>query len=422
LERERLEKVRLDKERLEKERLEKERPENERLVSIEELEKRIERRIEKVVKEKLEIKIFEKETSTKNLFIRDLSDSDSENVENPETNRSHFWKNMIKAIEAKKKTEEMSNRKSVENKSSKVIGAFRNIMVSKYHELPDIVQSHYCQYSLKSKHWELVGTKPSPSYLKLIKITSQNYKQLVILWSLLDGERLIISEAYAVYNPTQLNMFNSKYLNLVNQFSTNPKLFMSDNWKNKDPDGSRLFTKMNYDNWATTFEWNKDLMVSIVPVVHGTDFKDALSIISTGFVALSNFDPGYYGKGLYFSSSLFYTLPYLNIKKTPAVLISFVLPGNIYPVIEHPNGVDSLLGSAIIPGYNSHYVLTRRNGFPINSSLKPWEKFYSELVIEQESSVLPFYLVKVNFPNFTQLSDCQNDPDGTKIIPPDKKK
>jgi len=319
---------------------------------------------------------------------------------------------MIKTIEAKKKTEKMSNRKTVENKSSKVMDTLKNIIVSKFPELPDIVQSHYCQYTLNSSHWKLEGTKQSPSYLKRIKSTSESYKQFEILWSLLDGERLIISEAYAVYNPTQLNMFNSKYLLMVNQFSTNPKLFMSDNWKNKDPDGSRLFTNMNYYNWATSFEWNKDLKVPIVPFVHGTDFKDALSIISTGFVALSKIDDGWYGKGLYFSSSLFYTLPYFAIKRTPAVLISFVLPGNIYPVIEHPNGDDSLLGSAILPGYNSHYVLTRRNGLPINSSLKPWEKFYSELVIEQESSILPFYLVKVNISNFTEW---KNDPDGIKI-------
>jgi len=61
-----------------------------------------------------------------------------------------------------------------------------------------------------------------------------------------------------------------------------------------------------------------------------------VNICSTGFATLSVLDAGWYGQGVYFTSSARYAVPYYATKKDPAIIIAYVIPGNIYPVIEHP--------------------------------------------------------------------------------------
>jgi hypothetical protein len=73
----------------------------------------------------------------------------------------------------------------------------------------------------------------------------------------------------------------------------------------------------------------------VIPVLHGTDASVAWSIIGTGFSALSSLDAGFYGKGMYFSTSALYTLPYFATKFIPALLICLAVPGNPFPVVEH---------------------------------------------------------------------------------------
>jgi hypothetical protein len=72
-------------------------------------------------------------------------------------------------------------------------------------------------------------------------------------------------------------------------------------------------------------------------------------------------------------------------------------------VIEHPHYDGSFMGTAMTPGYHSHYVLTRKDGYPCPKILYE-EQFYDELVIEQEASILPFYLLKISTDNLSTLA------------------
>jgi hypothetical protein len=56
---------------------------------------------------------------------------------------------------------------------------------------------------------------------------------------------------------------------------------------------------------------------------------------------------GYYGKGIYFSTSAVYIIPYFASKKRPAVLVSLLLPGNPFPVIENPH--EEVCSSSLSP-------------------------------------------------------------------------
>jgi hypothetical protein len=63
---------------------------------------------------------------------------------------------------------------------------------------------------------------------------------------------------------------------------------------------------------------------------------------------LSIIDAGFYGKGIYFSTTAIYTLPYFGTRKNPALIISWLLPGNVYPVIEVSGLMVFLFGPFLI--------------------------------------------------------------------------
>jgi len=135
-------------------------------------------------------------------------------------------------------------------------------------------------------------------------------------------------------------------------------------------------------------------------MIHGTGMEIGLKIAETGFVSLSSLDAGYYGKGIYFTTNAAYAYPYFSAHENPAIVIAFVIPGNVYPVIESAN---SLLGQPLFPGYNSHYVLTNRDGSVWNGVGQP----YDELVIDQEAQVIPVYVLSLGSDVTTILQEFE---------------
>lgn len=132
----------------------------------------------------------------------------------------------------------------------------------------------------------------------------------------------------------------------------------------------------------------------MIPVLHGTSVIAATGIIESGFSALSSVDAGFYGKGMYFSSSALYTTPYYASKADPAILICLAIPGNPYPVVEPRNDPNSFLGAPISSGYQSNYVLCTKDGNPCERIMA--NGLYDELVLDQEAQVVPVVLVQLD--------------------------
>jgi hypothetical protein len=169
-------------------------------------------------------------------------------------------------------------------------------------------------------------------------------------------------------------------------------LFAKTDWEAEDRQNLRTWTSQQLKEFGDRFSWNKEGDVApILPMVHGTDKDVAFKICDSGFSNLSLLDAGYYGRGMYFTRSAYYALPYYGTKKEPAVLICLTIPGNSYPVVEHRNEKQSFLGRPIKSGYQSNYVLTNREGNPCTKHVQDG-KFYDELVLEQESQVVPIYI------------------------------
>eukprot|EP01126_Amoeba_proteus_P054248 TRINITY_DN6665_c0_g1_i4.p1 TRINITY_DN6665_c0_g1~~TRINITY_DN6665_c0_g1_i4.p1 ORF type:complete len:176 (-),score=31.57 TRINITY_DN6665_c0_g1_i4:35-562(-) len=138
----------------------------------------------------------------------------------------------------------------------------------------------------------------------------------------------------------------------------------------------------------------KKKKVPIWPLLHGTDFSIALAISSTGFATLSSLDAGWYGRGIYFTSYFTYAIPYCANRANPALIVSYVIMGNTFPIYENSKSNCSVLGKPIKAGHHSHYVCVDSNGYPPEDLAKLDEsEIFDEIVVSQESQITPAYIV-----------------------------
>uniref|UniRef100_A0A6B2L501 EGF-like domain-containing protein n=1 Tax=Arcella intermedia TaxID=1963864 RepID=A0A6B2L501_9EUKA len=213
-------------------------------------------------------------------------------------------------------------------------------------------------------------------------------KRLTSLMTLLDGGTLEWQCAYVIFNQNLQNNFLGYRNVTLSRHNDSPYLFK----KNYPQKEQRDWVMEQYKNLVGRYEWNVNLELPILPVIHGTSEKVAKSICSTGFASLSSLDAGFYGKGIYTTSSCLYALPYYATKTKPTILICLVTPGNVYPVIENATESSGLMGKVIQNGFQSHFVITAKSG---KIAIDRDQKFYDEFVMPTESQLVPIYMISM---------------------------
>eukprot|EP01124_Arcella_intermedia_P034550 TRINITY_DN8585_c0_g2_i2.p1 TRINITY_DN8585_c0_g2~~TRINITY_DN8585_c0_g2_i2.p1 ORF type:complete len:343 (+),score=63.19 TRINITY_DN8585_c0_g2_i2:52-1029(+) len=251
---------------------------------------------------------------------------------------------------------------------------------------------------------EEVEKEPHKEGQKLLKRKfKENEKSYTIarkILAALDGEGLPILEVWGVLSHLK-DLFLGYVITLEERFSKAEEQFLNRKWT-KDPKGLREWTIEKYEELCARFEWNDNRIVKMVPLVHGTSFKIAKSICATGFAALSAMDCGWYGQGIYFSSSARYVTPYFSSKRKPTVIVAVVVPGNPYPVVEGRGEEGSFEGRPIVPGHQCHYVVTGLDGAPVRERRG---RVYDELVICQEVQALPVFMVRIDEGRIQELAN-----------------
>jgi len=234
----------------------------------------------------------------------------------------------------------------------------------------------------------------------------------------LDIKPELVARVEAVFNGDLLKTFALERLKIERRLAEDAHNFAKKSWmmtsetaQNKE---RRKWTRQVLDNMIENFPWNSDLRAHILPMIHGTDYSIALKICNAGFAKLCQLDPGFYGKGIYFSSNLEYCVPYFSYRAHPAFIITFVVPGNSYPIIEKADDEKNFFGKALMPGYNSHFVITRKDGIAVDT-VAPKE-YYSELVSDQEALALPAYIIQINKEVLSKyLQETQQAPTSSTI-------
>jgi len=238
-------------------------------------------------------------------------------------------------------------------------------------------------------------TKPIIYYQEVkpkSKTREENY--LNQLKEKLDFKSLKIDKVYALVAPNLAMAVNCHRKVQTSRMRSNPAQFFSQSWKSF-PDFEMRLKVMNwFQEKVSSWDWNKGLTLDQSPVlwaVHGTNKPIAWKIAEAGFAALSTLDKGFYGKGIYFSTSARYIMPYYADKKHPTILICLIIPGNVYPVIE------LMKGQSLKRGYQSHYCVTKHGGMPFTKKdYKKERTRYDELVLGQEPQVVPLFLLEMN--------------------------
>ena len=211
--------------------------------------------------------------------------------------------------------------------------------------------------------------------------------------------------AQKVYNPVLVSRFVGAY-NIRRTRMSSGNLFNRSTWVDKDVNGARTAVYDKFRELCTSFPWNvpaDPLQPAIIAACHGTSYQTARNICETGFAAnTAILDSGWYGRGIYFTSYPVYCVPYTCTSSngavpSPALIISYIVPCNVYPVIESAEEKEtSLLGQAIVNGYQTHYVRVDGTGH-IGST-------YDEIVVSQEAQILPVYIVRLDLTSSLSLA------------------
>jgi len=211
-----------------------------------------------------------------------------------------------------------------------------------------------------------------------------------LFMSHLYGEGINITSAWAVYNPTLVAGFTGDFIKWNRRLEDNQQLFQKSDWE--DHIELRTWVMSKFKDRVDNFSWNKEKLVPIIPAVHGTDVDKAFKICNGGFASLNTLDAGFFGKGIYMTSVAEYALRYAGAK--PAIIITYIMPGHPFPVVEDHRQEDfSLLGAALQSGCQSHYVRTDVQGFVVT---EPTDDSYDEIVLAQENLVVPAFILEID--------------------------
>lgn len=264
---------------------------------------------------------------------------------------------------------------------------------SELHALPYDVSYSFLDQRKRPWAWEFTGNSKSGYYSRVYRQGSEDYRKVESLLSThFKKGRIQIAGITAVYNPALSTSFVNQWRVMTTRKLHSSEMFFA---RTYTKDVAKMAVMDYFDRDLLQFTpYNRELTIPLIPVLHGTDYVTSEMIARTGFAALSSLDEGFFGKGIYFTTSLPYTLPYALAKKRPTVIVSYVNAGNVWPVTEEHKGPRSLKGGAIKSGYNSHIALTNKGGTIYHADVD--DTVCDEIVIAQESQILPAFLIELS--------------------------
>jgi len=263
-------------------------------------------------------------------------------------------------------------------------------------QLPEEVGLSFKSAAMDILH--LSWTRTDNFYTKELIKNSREYSRVKNLFDdFLYGNTLTVLKITAVYNDNLVDAFVAGQTNWLIRLDDNQKLFQQNSWQ--DNMELREWVMDQFKSRITSFPWNEGAKFPILPACHGTDLKKALKICNSGFASLNTIDAGFYGKGIYVTSYAEYALRYA-IGNNPCIIISWILPGHPYPVIEHHKGENTLMGGPMKPKCQSHYVRTDNRGYVFTA---PRSTCFDEIVLAQENFIVPAFLLEMDINDIYQL-------------------
>lgn len=261
---------------------------------------------------------------------------------------------------------------------------------SELHSLPKEINWSFLDYLLHPWKWQYDGNRIAGFYSR--EFTKDGKKFVRVQEELINtffhnNDTLKIDKIAAIYNKALTMSFITHWNTTLSRYTEDYAQFYFNDY---EKDAQKMYVMTAFKDRCNSLSYNVNQPIPLVPVLHGTDITVAEKIAKTGFATLSSLDAGFYGKGIYFTTNLLYTLPYCMGKRFPAVIISYTNMGHVYPVTER------MTGQALKNSYNSHYVLTCRDGNIHSERAKFYDDSCDEVIVNQEVQILPAFIVTLN--------------------------
>jgi hypothetical protein len=215
-----------------------------------------------------------------------------------------------------------------------------------------------------------------------------------------DGDQ--VYKVFAISNPKLMTNFDNYRDMIQAKHRANPGLFRKTDWNTMDEAAKRARQLQWFDSRCARWSWNDHTKPNSVPMIQGTTEAAAWQICQQGFGVVATTDDGYYGRGVYFTTKITYASTYAKAGEDGKVfLLSVVVPGNIFPITEHPflnDGSDNpagYKGKACRVGYQSHLTLVdERNpsvAFSPDATMDA-PSVADELVIFEAAQAVPVFV------------------------------
>jgi len=164
-----------------------------------------------------------------------------------------------------------------------------------------------------------------------------------------------VEEAFALHNSSLLQAFEAYRILVSTKYVTAPSLFKRDDWRQMEMAEVRAEMLAKHAEHLAKYEWNDTEPMKVSVMLQGTTPEAARSIAQGGFGVARKEDQGFYGKGIYTTSSMKYACRYAEIRaavsKKPSLLLSAIIPGNPFPITQRQDG------RSVEDGYQSHFTI-----------------------------------------------------------------
>jgi len=242
---------------------------------------------------------------------------------------------------------------------------------------------------------------------KLLEPTEEEEAEVRRLFAQRPPEGYEIKSIQRVYAPDRIKAFALEARRLQKKFDSKlDKKFEGSKADKEDKDKKLRERVWNlFEKTASIFQSKEYPSVHLLPLWHGTSEANIGSIFEQGYCRYNPKDPGYFGKGFYFTEEAAYASLYSeeeikqNKEKLKTLLLNWVATCFSYPVIH--KDFNTFKGGACYENYDSHFVPV----IPVNPSDPKKQAYYGlstgqaycykEFVVFQTAAALPRYVVKI---------------------------
>ena len=214
----------------------------------------------------------------------------------------------------------------------------------------------------------------------------------------------VATKVFAISNEKLLTNFENYRDTLYAKHRANPGLFKKEDWMPMSEAQQRKEFIAWLHAFSDRFGWNDKSKPRVVPMLQGTSEGAVWQICQQGFGVVGTTDDGFYGAGVYFTSKLGYADKYAKSGPhgSKPFIVSMVIPGNSFPVVEHPFAADGssanpsgFKGKGCRGGYQSHFTLVDgrdiSTAFPLRGHIDP-AAAADELVTFEGAQILPLFV------------------------------